>query len=224
MWHCFLLSRQSRDFWGPRWASQSQIAKIPKGPKIEKIQDRPPGLKISISTPSKPLFLWVILKVRIEIFNRDWNFQSRMEIFNRDWFFSIFGPSLRIFWGYFLPWKLFLFSEVIFKDPPKIAFKTSIKNNLARLFLFFEVIFCLARLFLKNSLKRFLGLRDRCDFGALRCNHFDDKGKAGEFTLKDRDAPRCPPCEAAGSPWSMLSTVPASCSSSQLFAPCWQHL
>ena len=34
----------------------------PKGPKIEKIQDRPPGLKfsieieISISTPSKPLF------------------------------------------------------------------------------------------------------------------------------------------------------------------------
>ena len=28
-------------------------------------------LKISISTPSKPLFLWGILKVRIEIFNRD---------------------------------------------------------------------------------------------------------------------------------------------------------
>ena len=31
------------------------------------------------------------------------------------------------------------------------------KNNLARLFLFFEVIFCLARLFLKNRLRRFLG-------------------------------------------------------------------
>ena len=28
MQHCFLLSRKSRDFWGPRLASQSQIAKI----------------------------------------------------------------------------------------------------------------------------------------------------------------------------------------------------
>ena len=28
MHHCCLLSRKSRDFWGPRWASQSQIAKI----------------------------------------------------------------------------------------------------------------------------------------------------------------------------------------------------
>ena len=28
MQHCFSLSRKSRDFWGPRWASQSQIAKI----------------------------------------------------------------------------------------------------------------------------------------------------------------------------------------------------
>ena len=28
MQHCFLLCRKSRDFWGPRWASQSQIAKI----------------------------------------------------------------------------------------------------------------------------------------------------------------------------------------------------
>ena len=28
MQHCFLLCRKSRDFWGLRWASQSQIAKI----------------------------------------------------------------------------------------------------------------------------------------------------------------------------------------------------
>ena len=35
--------------------------------------------------------------------------------------------TLSIFWGYFLPWKIFLFSEVIFRDPPKMPFKTSIK-------------------------------------------------------------------------------------------------
>ena len=51
-----------------------------------------------------------------------------------------------------MPQKLFLFSEVVFEDPPKIPFKNKHTNNLARLFLFFEVIFCLARLLLKNSL------------------------------------------------------------------------
>ena len=60
----------------------------PKGPKIEKIQDR----QISISTPSKPLFFVGNSE------GEDWNFQSRLkfsseiEIFNRDWIFSIFGP------------------------------------------------------------------------------------------------------------------------------------
>ena len=44
-------------------------------------------LKFSIPPPTKPLFLWGILKVR------DWKFQARLkisieiEIFNRDWFF-----------------------------------------------------------------------------------------------------------------------------------------
>ena len=38
------------------------------------------------------------------------------------------GSALRIFWGYlFAPKNLFWFAEVIFKDPPKIPFKTSIK-------------------------------------------------------------------------------------------------
>ena len=69
------------------------------------------------------------------------------------------GPTtLRIFWGYFLPQKLFLFSEVIFKDPPKIPFKTSIKIT-SRGYFYFWGYFCLAKLFLTNSLKRFLGER-----------------------------------------------------------------
>ena len=60
----------------------------------------------------------------------------------------------------FLPQNLFLFSKVIFGDRPKIPYKSH-KNNLARLFLFFEDIFRLTRLFLKNSLKRFLGIRQQ---------------------------------------------------------------
>ena len=40
---------------------------------------------------------------------------------------SFFLWTLRIFWGYFLPQKVFLFSEVLFEDPPKIPFKTSRK-------------------------------------------------------------------------------------------------
>ena len=45
----------------------------------------------------------------------------------------------------FLPQKLFLFSEVIFKDPPKIPFKTSIKIT-SRVFFFY-----LLRLFLPRE-------------------------------------------------------------------------
>ena len=71
----------------------------PKGPKIEKIKNRPPGLKFSIeieifkrATRRPPNFLWGILKVR------HWKFQSRLifsieiENFNRDWFFQSLGP------------------------------------------------------------------------------------------------------------------------------------
>ena len=54
----------------------------PKGPKIENIQDRPPGsrLKISSEPPSKPLFLCgggrdsesrLKFSIGLEIFNRD---------------------------------------------------------------------------------------------------------------------------------------------------------
>ena len=59
----------------------------PEGPNLEKIQDRPPGLKfsseietndilkrlkISSEPPTKPLFiLWAILKAGIEKFKRD---------------------------------------------------------------------------------------------------------------------------------------------------------
>ena len=59
----------------------------------------------------------------------------------------------------FLPRKLFFFSEVIFKDPPKLCFKTSTKITSRGYFHFLRFFFCLPRLFLKNSLKRFLGNR-----------------------------------------------------------------
>ena len=42
--------------------------------------------------------------------------------------------SLRIFSGYFKPFGLFLFCKVIFGDPPKIPFKTSIKLTSLGLF------------------------------------------------------------------------------------------
>ena len=71
--------------------------------------------------------------------------------------------SLRIFWGYFLPRKLILFSEVIFKDPPKMSFKNKHKNNLARFF-FLRLFFYLPReVISKKNLKRFLG------FGGADC-------------------------------------------------------
>ena len=49
----------------------------------------------------------------------------------------------------FLALKIILFSEVSFKDPPKIPFKTSINITSQGKFLFFEGFF-LARLFLKR--------------------------------------------------------------------------
>ena len=67
-------------------------------PKIEKIQDRRPGLKFSSeienikrATQQTPIFVG-------NSEGQDWKFQSRLnisseiEIFNRDWIFSIFGP------------------------------------------------------------------------------------------------------------------------------------
>ena len=45
------------------------------------------------------------------------------------------------FCGYFVPQKLFLISEVILKNPPKMSFKTSTKITSRGYFLFFEVIF-----------------------------------------------------------------------------------
>ena len=72
---------------------------IPKGPKIEKIQDRPPGLKFSIEienfnpdTQQTPIFLGGNLKVRIENFNRDWNFQARLKFSIEIDFFQSLGP------------------------------------------------------------------------------------------------------------------------------------
>ena len=80
----------------PVSANTLQPPPYPKGPKIEKIQDRPPGLKFSIeienfkrATQQTPIFLWGILKVKIEkfnldlhIFKRHWNFQSGLVFFD----------------------------------------------------------------------------------------------------------------------------------------------
>ena len=71
----------------------------PKGPKIEEIQDRPPGLKFSIEienfkrATTKPLVFvgnsegpGLKISSEIEIFSIE------IENSNRDRFFSIFGP------------------------------------------------------------------------------------------------------------------------------------
>ena len=68
------------------------------GPKIEKIQDRPPGLKFSIEIENSNLDPQQTTIFVGNSEGQDWNFQSglkfssEIEIFNLDWFFSIFGP------------------------------------------------------------------------------------------------------------------------------------
>ena len=71
----------------------------PKGPKIEKIQDRPPGLKFSIeieifkrATHQTPIFVGGFWRSGIEIFNRDWKFQSRLKISIEIDFFQSLDP------------------------------------------------------------------------------------------------------------------------------------
>ena len=84
MQHCFLLSQKSRDFWGPRWASQSQIAK-PRAPKDWKNS----RFRSGIETFKRPISDWNVqsrLNISIEIENnapfvgnyqgRDWSFQA----------------------------------------------------------------------------------------------------------------------------------------------------
>ena len=73
--------------------------RIPKGPKNEKIQDRPPGLKFSIeieifkrATQQTPFFFWEFWRSGIENFKRDWNFQSRLKISIEIDFFQSLGP------------------------------------------------------------------------------------------------------------------------------------
>ena len=61
--------------------------------------------------------------------------------------------SLRIFWGYFLPQKLFLLSEVIFKTPPKLPFKTSVKITSRGYFYFLRLFFASRGYFWKIASK-----------------------------------------------------------------------
>ena len=89
--------------------SRLRALEIPKGPKIEKIQDRPPGLKFSSeienikqATHQTPFFcgqFWrsgLKISSEIEIFNRDWKFQSRRAILN---FFNLWALRDPLLWG-----------------------------------------------------------------------------------------------------------------------------
>ena len=97
----------------------------PKGPKIEKIQDRPPGLKFSIeieifkrATHQNPCFCGEFWRSGIENFKRDWKFQSRLKISIEIDFFQSLGPQgmvdsgmgffgeIFVFRCLFRPWKL----------------------------------------------------------------------------------------------------------------------
>ena len=58
--------------------------KSPKGPKIEIIQDLEiikRDWNFKRAAPD-PYFVWGVLKVKIENFNRDWKFQARLNFFN----------------------------------------------------------------------------------------------------------------------------------------------
>ena len=92
--------------------------RVPKGPKIEKIQDLEifkRDWNFQARRPPDPYFLWGFLKVGIEIFKRDWNFQAGLKVSIEIEFFQSLGPYPKnllrlffaskiifIFWGYFL--------------------------------------------------------------------------------------------------------------------------
>ena len=81
----------------------------PEGPKIEKIQDFAPGLKLSSDQSQIEIFnrdwnfqarlkirllFWGIIKVGIENFKRDWNFQARLKFSILDWNFQAYGLKI----------------------------------------------------------------------------------------------------------------------------------
>ena len=88
---------------------RDRILSFPEGPKIEKIQDFAPGLKLSSDQSQIEIFnrdwnfqarlkirllLWGFVKVGIEIFKRDWNFQSRLKFSILDWNFQAYGLKI----------------------------------------------------------------------------------------------------------------------------------
>ena len=149
----------------------------PEGPTIKKLWSRSKfsisieifdlarnfNLDVSIS-PQKIGPRWVArskISFSIEIYNLDRNlvfFWSLGPLGTQHFFTPVFcllwGPPnpknlLRLFFAS----KIILFSEVIFKDPPKHTLENKLKNNLARLFLFFEVIFASRGYFWKIASK-----------------------------------------------------------------------
>ena len=76
---------------------------FPEAPKIEKIQDVPPGLEISSEIKKKfkrathqiPIVVG-ILKVEIEHFKGDWSFQTRLSNCKRDCIFFFKSRALRV--------------------------------------------------------------------------------------------------------------------------------
>ena len=149
-----------------KWLAQNHCTA--SGPKIEKIKSREaiPWTNQAFNTKWK-FQSRMVFSFRAPLWPQrnkpwDWSFQARMkfqtknENFKREWFFRAWGngffmrPSENDFFsvsgpsGYFLPWRwLWLFWEVLFKDPQKIPFKTSMTWTSPRSFLPFKVILAL---------------------------------------------------------------------------------
>ena len=84
-------------------------------------------------------------------------------------------------------------SEVIFKDPPKIPFKTSIKIASRGYFYFLKLFFASRSHFQKNSLKRFLGNWEGGGEGAVE--------RGGKSNLKKPHKPWTRGKKGAPTPW-----------------------
>ena len=128
------LFRKTREGWNCRFQKilcteggdkVQAVSTQPQGPKMEKIQDRPPGLKISSGIET---FKWATRQTPI-FCGEFW--RSGIEIFDRDWFFSIAGPSGKVPGGFAFPgarnpsicsisWfgKLFSLSRSFPREPP----------------------------------------------------------------------------------------------------------
>ena len=87
------------DFSAMRLRSFSPCRKTLRDQRLKKIKiasrdwNFQARLKIPSGPPTKPVFLWGILKVRIEMFKREWIFQAGLQISSKIESFQSLGPS-----------------------------------------------------------------------------------------------------------------------------------